>query len=281
MSSQAYFHASFFPQWLVTYFSRLTTEQSMAYMQKMLCINIHQNLQVVIQITAMYSDILSAVKLIEMFETFEGEPYASRVQHMHIHILQQVSTTASVPSSTSAKVQKSISSISRPQLVPVKLGKSSAFATSTTPRKSRTTSRRQSFQISFRSSSSVIGSISFMTLFSTYTRMVSPSSSRCMCSETTLRTPQVVGGLLDIDCDETMINSLLVSMMGNFPIDELVHEVEQGNRLKLILPWLENRLQSGSQDPAVFNAMAKIYIDGNSNPEVFLKENNVSNLKLA
>lgn len=91
-----------------------------------------------------------------------------------------------------------------------------------------------------------------------------------------VRTPQVIGGLLDVDCDETTIKSLLASVPGNFPIDELVHEVEVRNRLKLILPWLEARVQQGSQDPAVFNALAKIYIDSNSNPEAFLKENNVS-----
>jgi clathrin heavy chain len=83
---------------------------------------------------------------------------------------------------------------------------------------------------------------------------------------------------LDVDCDDTTINSLLASVTGNFPIDELVHEVEQRNRLKLILPWLEACIQSGSQDSAVFNAVAKIYIDSNNlnNPEQFLKENNVS-----
>ena len=91
-----------------------------------------------------------------------------------------------------------------------------------------------------------------------------------------VRTPQVVGGLLDVDCDESTIKGLLAMVTGNFPIDELVHEVEQRNRLKLILPWLEARVQAGSQDPALFNAMAKIYIDSNSNPEAFLKENNAS-----
>lgn len=89
------------------------------------------------------------------------------------------------------------------------------------------------------------------------------------------RTPQVVGGLLDVDCDETTIKGLLASVTGNFPINELVEEVEQRNRLKLILPWLEARVQTGSQDPAVFNALAKIFIDSNNNPEQFLKDNNV------
>lgn len=94
-----------------------------------------------------------------------------------------------------------------------------------------------------------------------------------------LRTPQVVGGLLDVDCDETVIKNLLASITGNFSIDELVQEVESRNRLKLILPWLESRIQAGSQDAAVFNAIAKIYIDSNNNPEAFLKENNVRRSK--
>jgi clathrin heavy chain len=73
-----------------------------------------------------------------------------------------------------------------------------------------------------------------------------------------VRTPQVVSGLLDVDCDEGTIKGLLGSVTSNFPIDELVHEVEQRNRLKLILPssWLEARVQAGSQDSAVFNAVA-------------------------
>src|ERR1700728_3789155 len=79
-----------------------------------------------------------------------------------------------------------------------------------------------------------------------------------------VRTPQVIGGLLDVDCDEGTIKGLLGSVTGNFPIDELVHKIEQRNRLKLILPLLEARVQAGSQDPAVFNAIAKIYIDSNN-----------------
>ena len=59
-------------KWLVTYFSRLTTEQSMACLQEMLRINIRQNLQVVVQIATKYSDILGPVKLITMFESFKS-----------------------------------------------------------------------------------------------------------------------------------------------------------------------------------------------------------------
>ena len=50
-----------------------------------------------------------------------------------------------------------------------------------------------------------------------------------------MRTPQVVGGLLDVDCDKMTTKGLLASVTGNFPIDGLVNEVEQRNRLKFTL----------------------------------------------
>src|SRR5690606_4418445 len=51
------------------------------------------------------------------------------------------------------------------------------------------------------------------------------------------RTPGVVGGLLDVDCEESIIKALLASVpAAAVPIDELVKEVESRNRLKLLLP---------------------------------------------
>lgn len=45
------------------------------------------------------------------------------------------------------------------------------------------------------------------------------------------------------------------------------------DRLKLLLPWLESRIHEGCEEPATHNALAKIYIDSNNNPERFLREN--------
>ena len=56
----------------MNYFSKLTTEQSMACLYEMLRVNIRQNLQAVIQIATKYSDILGPVKLIEMFESYKS-----------------------------------------------------------------------------------------------------------------------------------------------------------------------------------------------------------------
>ncbi|KAI8865412.1 ARM repeat-containing protein, partial [Ramicandelaber brevisporus] len=79
----------------------------------------------------------------------------------------------------------------------------------------------------------------------------------------------------DVGCDESVIRNLLslVENAGSFPIDQLVDEVEKRNRLKLLHRWLEGRMAANSQDQAVYNALAKIYIDSNFNAERFLTEN--------
>ncbi|KAJ1976207.1 Clathrin heavy chain [Dimargaris verticillata] len=88
------------------------------------------------------------------------------------------------------------------------------------------------------------------------------------------RTPEVIGALLDVDCEESVIRNLLSSVSpSSVPVSNLVAEVEKRNRLKLLHRWLENQQEQGSQDPAVYNALAKIYIDSNYNPEQFLTTN--------
>lgn len=113
------------------------------------------------------------------------------------------------------------------------------------------------------------------------------------------RLPVVIGGLLDVDCAEDVIKNLIMVVRGQFSTDELVAEVEKRNRLvlnfccslsqsicffikifffsflrlKLLLPWLEARIHEGCEEPATHNALAKIYIDSNNNPERFLREN--------
>jgi clathrin heavy chain len=87
------------------------------------------------------------------------------------------------------------------------------------------------------------------------------------------RLPVVVAGLLDVDCGEDIIKQLILTVRGQFSTDELVAEVEKRNRLKILLPWLEHKIREGSEEPATHNALAKIYIDSNNNPERFLREN--------
>merc|ERR1719421_1597731 len=88
-----------------------------------------------------------------------------------------------------------------------------------------------------------------------------------------LNCPKVVGALIDLDCSEDFIKNLLQSVRSACPVAPLVEEVEKRNRLRVLLPWLEQRVAEGNQEPQLHNALAKIYIDTNRDPESFLKSN--------
>ncbi|TFK74892.1 clathrin heavy chain [Pluteus cervinus] len=251
-------------EWLVNYFSRLTTDQSMACLQEMLRVNVRQNLQVVIQIATKYSDILGPVNLIEMFESiksFEGLYYylgsvvnLSEDPEVHFKYIQAATRTGQI-----REVERICreSNFYNPEKV-----------------KNFLKEAKLSDQLPLIIVCDRFDFVHDLVLY-LYQNGLTQFIEVYVQRVNSIRTPQVVGGLLDVDCDESTIKNLLTSVTGNFPIDELVHEVEQRNRLKLILPWLEARVQGGSQDPAIFNALAKIYIDSNNNPEKFLTENNL------
>ncbi|KAF6756119.1 hypothetical protein DFP72DRAFT_846886 [Ephemerocybe angulata] len=210
------------PDWLVNYFSRLTTEQSFACLQEMLKVNTRQNLQVVIQIATKYSDIRGPVELIEMFESFN--------------------TTTSAPSSTSAKTPSNFYNAEKVKnfLKEAKL-------------------QHQLPLIIVCDRFDVVHVLVLYLYQNGLTKFIEVYVQRV----NSVRTPQVVGCLLDVDCDESTIKCLLASVTDNFRIEELVQEVEQRTRYG----WQSN--------PAVYDAVAKIYIDSNNNPEQFLKENNI------
>jgi hypothetical protein len=84
---------------------------------------------------------------------------------------------------------------------------------------------------------------------------------------------QVVGALLDCEAPDDFINNLILSVRSLLPVDALVEHVEKRNRLKLLTPFLEHLIREGSTDPHVHDALGKIIIDTNNNPEHFLTTN--------
>ena len=87
------------------------------------------------------------------------------------------------------------------------------------------------------------------------------------------KTPYVVGKLLDLDADEELIRGLLSAVGMLCPVGLLVDEVEKRNRLRLLQPFLESRVAEGTQDPSVHNALGKIYVTLNKDPQTWLRSN--------
>ncbi|XP_009396866.2 clathrin heavy chain 1 isoform X1 [Musa acuminata AAA Group] len=85
--------------------------------------------------------------------------------------------------------------------------------------------------------------------------------------------PLVVGQLLDDECPEDFIKGLILSVRSLLPVEPLVAECEKRNRLRLLTQFLEHLVSEGSQDVHVHNALGKIIIDSNNNPEHFLTTN--------
>lgn len=250
------------PEWLVNYFGSLSIEDSLECLKAMLQSNIRQNLQVCVQIATKYHEQLNTQSLIEIFESFksfEGLFYFlgsivnfSQDPDVHFKYIQSACKTGQI---------KEVERICResncydPERVKNFL------------KEAKLTDQLPLIIVCDR-----FDYVHDLVLYlyrnnlqkyiEIYVQKVNPS-----------RLPVVVGGLLDVDCGEDAIKQLILVVRGQFSTDELVEEVEKRNRLKLLLPWLETRIHEGCTEPATHNALAKIYIDSNNNPEKFLREN--------
>ncbi|KEQ58296.1 clathrin heavy chain [Aureobasidium melanogenum CBS 110374] len=250
---------------LVNFFGKLTLELSMECMDEMLKVNIRQNLAAVINISKKYSDLFGPhriIALLEKYRTAEGLYYylggivnLSEDEEVTFKYIEAATTMGQIQ-----EVERICRESNHYNGEKVKNFLKEANLTEQLPL--IIVCDRFNFVhdlVLYLYKNQHFKSIEV------YVQRVNPG-----------RTPGVIGGLLDVDCDENIIKNLLSSVDSTvIPIDELVSEVESRNRLKLLLPFLEATLQAGNQQQAVYNALAKIYIDSNNDPEKFLKENDM------
>ena len=251
-------------EWLISYFGRLSVKQSLECLREMLTNNIRQNLQVCIQIAVRYADLLGTSSLIDLFESFksyEGLYYflgaivnSSQDSDVHFKYIQAACRTGQM---------KEVERICR---------ESQYYDGDRV--KNFLKDAKLNDQLPLIIVCDRFDFVHELVLYlyqnslhkyiETYVQKVNPS-----------RTPIVVGALLDVDCDESIIKNLLMTIRANISVEELAEEVEKRNRLKLLLPWLETKVKEQSTDPWIYNTLAKITIDSNNNPEVFLRTNNL------
>uniref|UniRef100_A0A646QDZ5 Clathrin heavy chain n=2 Tax=Scolopendridae TaxID=41363 RepID=A0A646QDZ5_9MYRI len=249
-------------EWLVNYFGALSVEDSLECLRAMLQANIRQNLQICVQIATKYHEQLTTQSLIDLFESFksfEGLFYFlgsivnfSQDQEVHFKYIQAACKTGQIKEVERICRESNCYNAER-----VKNFLKEAKLTDQLPLIivcDRFNFVHDLVLYLYRNS--------LQKYIEIYVQKVNPS-----------RLPVVIGGLLDVDCSEDTIKNLIMVVRGQFSTDELVEEVEKRNRLKLLLPWLETRIHEGCTEPATHNALAKIYIDSNNNPERFLREN--------
>lgn len=254
---------TFSQDWLTNFFGRLSLEQSLDCLDAMLKTNIRQNLGAVVQIATKYSDLLGPTRLIDLFEKYK----TSEGLYYYLGSIVNLSEDQDVNFKyiEAATKMGQFTEVER-------ICRESNFYN---PEKVKNFLKEAKLveQLPLIIVCDRFNFIHDLVLYlyqnkqfqsiEVYVQRVNPA-----------RTPAVVGGLLDVDCEESIIKNLLQTVNpASVPIDELVKEVETRNRLKILLPFLEATLAAGNQQQAVYNALAKIYIDSNNNPEKFLKEN--------
>lgn len=251
---------------VIAYFESLSAKQSLASLQEMLDSNTAQNLPIVVQIAIKYLDKLASAKLIELFEShkaFEGLygylgaiVNTSQDPEVIFKYIEAGCKTGQI------KEVERICSENK-HYNPEKVKNFFKDTKLTDPLPLITVCDRFDFihdLVLYLHQNNLYKDIE------TYIRTVNPS-----------RTPAVIGALLDVGCDESIINNLLMSVRGDMLIQELVDLTEKMNHLKLLKTWLETKVSEGSKDIEVYNALVKIYIDCSNDPETFLKSNEYYN----
>ena len=250
------------PEFLLSYFGSLSRENSLEVLKDMLAKNMRQNIQVVVQIASKYSDPLGPedlIKLFEDFKCFEGLFYylGNIVNFSQVPVVHKKYIEAAAKMGQFKEVERVCrdSTVYDPQEVKQLLME----AKLPDPRPLIHVCDR--FDYVDEMTAYLYGN-SLQKYIEVYVQKVSPQ-----------KTPQVIGKLLDLECNEDFIRTLLNSVGQLCPCAELVEQAERRNRLRLLLPWLEARVAQGNQETATHNAIGKIYISLNRDPLQFLSNN--------
>ncbi len=243
------------PEWLQQYFGRMSVDQSIDSMDAMLTSNIRQNLAAVVQIATKFSDLLGSTRLIALFEkhrTAEGLYY-------YLGSIVNLSEDGDVV----FKYLEAAVTMQQFQEVERICRDNERF----NPEKVKNflIEARLSEQLPLIIVCDRFGFVKDL-INNLYRNQQFKSIEAYVQRINPARTPAVVGALLSLDCEESVIKNLLSSVdPAAVPMDELVSEVENQNRLKILLPFLESAVAAGNQQQAIYNTVAKIYI-GQSPP---------------
>mmetsp|Transcript_26943 Transcript_26943/g.41276 ORF Transcript_26943/g.41276 Transcript_26943/m.41276 type:complete len:1727 (-) Transcript_26943:146-5326(-) len=249
------------PEFVVSYFGKLNAEQSVALLKDMMSRG-PQNMQVCVEVAKKYHEELGSEQLIGVFENAkatEGLYYylgavvnSSEDAFVHFKYIQ---SSCMLGQFKEAERVCRDSNIYNPEEVKEYL----KGAKLPDPRPLIHVCDRYDFVDEL---TDYLYLNSLLQYVEVYVTKVSPQ-----------KTPQVVGKLLDLGANEDFIKRILMAVGTACPVEEMVEVAETRNRLRLLQPWLEARVATGSTEAGTHNALGKIYITLNRDPKAFLLNN--------
>lgn len=249
------------PEFVVNFFGKLNREQSISLLKDMMTRG-PQNMQVCVEVAKKYHEELGSDQLVEVFESnraTEGLYYylgaiVNFSEDAFVHF-KYIQSSCQLGQFKEAERVCRDSNIYNPEEVKEYL-KGAKLAD---PRPLIHVCDRFDFVDEL---TEYLYLNSLLQYIEVYVTKVSPT-----------KTPQVVGKLFDLGANEDFIKRILMAVGTACPVDELVEISETRNRLRLLQPWLEARVATGSTEPGTHNALGKIYITLNRDPKSFLLNN--------
>lgn len=249
------------PEFVVEYFGKLNREQSIMLLKDMMSRG-PQNMQVCVEVAKKYHEELGSEELVQVFES-------NRAQEGLYYYLGAVVNVSEDPYVHFKYIQascqlgqfKEAERVCRDSTVyiPEEVKEYLKNAKLPDPRPLIHVCDRHDFVDEL---TEYLYLNSLLQYVEVYVTKVSPT-----------KTPMVVGKLFDLGANEDFIKRILMAVGTACPVDELVEIAETRNRLRLLQPWLEARVATGSTEPGTHNALGKIYITLNKDPKSFLLNN--------
>lgn len=249
------------PEFVVTFFGKLNREQSIMLLRDMMSRG-PSNMQVCVEVAKKYHDELGSEKLVEVFESvkaIEGLYYYlgaivnfSEDAFVHFKYIQAACMLGQFKEAERVCRDSNI-------YIPEEVKDYLKGARLPDPRPLIHVCDRFDFVDEL---TEYLYLNSLLQYIEVYVTKVSPQ-----------KTPMVVGKLFDLGANEDFVKRILMSVGSACPVDETVEIAETRNRLRLLQPWLEARVATGSTEPGTHNALGKIYITLNRDPKSFLKNN--------
>eukprot|EP00741_Cyanophora_paradoxa_P015948 tig00000042_g15397.t1 len=250
------------PEFLVAYFGTLPMEAALECLKELLHNNIRQNLQVAVQIATKYSEQLTADRLIALFESFNSNEGL-------YYYLGAVVNFSQVPAVHNKYIMAAtrVGDLKEVERVTRESSFYEAAAIKDFLKENKLPDPRPLINVCDRHG--FVDELMHYLYSSNMKQFIEFYVQKVNATQT----PAVVGALLDADAPEDFIRNVVMSVRNLCPVEPLVEQCEKRNRLKILLPWLEQRFAEGNKEPALHNALAKIYIDTNKDPEKFLLNN--------
>lgn len=249
-------------EWLIDYFATLDATTSLEFMKAMLEANISNNLTVCVQIAIKYQEKLTLKALINLFDSFKSydglfniiEPFIDTNKDPEVHF-KYIEAACKIGKYNDLERICMESDFYEPERV-----KNFLFdADLPHPLPLIIVCDRFHFLNEL--------------VVHLYKRNMIHYIEAYVIKVNASRLPAVVGGLLDVGCNEEKIKQIIVKTPPEFSIQLLSRECEQRNRVVILKEYLEEKVKQGSTDAMVHSSLAKVHIVENNNPEQYLKQN--------